>query len=249
MKNFMNKKIGLIGRGWLGSPLEIALLNNGYHTFSTTSKSFDITKDPIPKKLLESDILIYTIPPLGQKEPERFFSQIDIKKKIIFTSSTSYYGKNQGSVDENTLSSLIITGSPELFETEQFLKNKFKDLTIIRPGGLYGEKRHPVFFLAGRSGLTTGNEHLHLVHQTDCVSAILSILEKNIWAEDFNLVSDLRILKKEYYREMAQKLNLEIPEFSNIEVSNPTNINNLKTKEILGIKFLNPLDYVETQRQ
>jgi nucleoside-diphosphate-sugar epimerase len=239
----MHKKIGLIGRGWLGSPLEIALLNNGYHTFSTTSKSFDIIKDPIPKELLESDILIYTVPPLGQKEAERFFSQIDIKKKIIFTSSTSYYGKNQGLVDENTLSSIEITCSLVLFETEQFLKNKFKNLTIIRPGGLYGEKRHPVFFLAGRSGITTGNELLHLVHQTDCVNAILSILEKNIWGEDFNLVSSLRILKKEYYREIAQKLNLTVLEYSNMEISNPTNINNLKAKVRLGIEFLNPRDY------
>lgn len=237
----MKKNIGLIGRGWLGTPLEIALKNNGYHTFSTTSKSFDITKDSIPKELLESDILIYTIPPLGQKEAQNFFSQIDSYKKIIFTSSTSYYGKNQGFVDENTLSTIEISGSPVLFETEQFLKNKFKNLTIIRPGGLYGEKRHPVFFLAGRSGITTGNEHLRLVHQTDCVNAILSIVEKNIWSEDFNLVSDLRILKKEYYIEMAKKLNLALPEFSNIEIVNPTNISNEKAKIRLGIEFLNPL--------
>ena len=118
----MNKKIGLIGRGWLGTPLELALKKNGYHTFSTTSKSFDITNDSIPKEFLESDILIYTIPPLGQKEAENFFNQIDSKKNIIFTSSTSYYGKNQGVVDENTLSTKEFTSSPVLFETEKFLK-------------------------------------------------------------------------------------------------------------------------------
>jgi nucleoside-diphosphate-sugar epimerase len=240
----MKKNIGLIGRGWLGTPLEIALQYNEYKTFSTTSKSFDITKDFIPNEFLESDILIYTIPPLGQKEAERFFSQIDSKKKIIFISSTSYYGKNQGPVDENTLSNLEITSSPVLFETEKFLKNIFKNATIIRPGGLYGEKRHPVFFLAGRSGITTGNELLHLVHQTDCVNAILSILEKDFFGEDFNLVSDLKILKKEYYRAMAKKLNLAIPDFSNTKIINPTNINNQKSKKLLKINFLNPLDYL-----
>jgi nucleoside-diphosphate-sugar epimerase len=238
----MNKNIGLIGRGWLGSPLEIALKNYGYLTFSTTSKSFDITKDPIPNEFIESDILIYTVPPLGLKEAEKFFSQIDSNKKIIFTSSTSIYGKNQGFVDENTLSTLEITSSPVLYATEQYLKNKFKNLTIIRPGGLYDEKRNPVFFLAGRSGITTGNELLHLVHQTDCINAILSIVDKDLFGEDFNLVSDLRILKKEYYQEMAQKLSLAIPEFSNTEVSNPTKISNEKAKKILGIEFLNPRD-------
>lgn len=239
----MKKNIGLIGRGWLGTPLEIALRNNGYQVFSTTSKSFDITKDAIPKEFHDCDILIYTVPPLGLKEVENFFNKIDSNKKIIFTSSTSYYGKNQGLVNEESLSSKEITSAPVLFESENFLKNKFKNLTIIRPGGLYGEKRHPVFFLAGRTGITTGNEHLHLVHQMDCINAMISILKKDIWNEDFNLVSDLRILKKDYYLMMAKKLNLTPPEFSEIEIKNPTNISNQKAKEKLSINFLNPEDY------
>ena len=155
----MNKKITLIGRGWLGTPLVAALKNKGHEVFSTSTESdgsdlqFDITKTPNPSGLKLNDILIYSIPPLGENEAESFFANVPLDQKIIFISSTSIYGKNLGAVDENFKACLETTGSPVLFKTEEYLKNKFSRLTILRPGGLYGNKRHQAFFLAGKTGI------------------------------------------------------------------------------------------------
>lgn len=245
----MDKKITLIGRGWLGTPLVAALKNKGYEIFSTSTESdgcdlqFDITKNPNPTGLKINDILIYSIPPLGENEAESFFANVPLDQKIIFISSTSIYGKNLGEVDENFQVTLETTGSPVLFKTEEYLKKKFSRLTILRPGGLYGNKRHPAFFLAGKTGIKTGQELLHLAHLDDCISAILKIVEMEVWGEDFNVVSDLRIQKKIYYQNICQKLGLVPPEYLDNELSNPTNIGNEKIKKILKIDFLNPENY------
>lgn len=245
----MNQKITLIGRGWLGTPLLDTLNKKGYEVFSTSTESdgsdlqFDITKNPNPTGLKIHDILIYSIPPLGIGEVELFFENIQSNQKIIFISSTSIYGKNLGLVDEAFKVTEEITGSPILFRTEQFLKKKFSNLTIIRPGGLYGIKRHPAFFLAGKNGIKTGEELLHLAHLEDCISAIIKIVEMNLWGEDFNIVSDLRIQKKIYYQSICLKLGLVPPEYVEVELTNPTNIQNTKAKKVLQINFLNPEDF------
>lgn len=247
------KKITVIGCGWLGLPLCEKLTALG-HTIVTTTTSldkqkdlekkfesylFDVTKDNPDSKLLDSDILIYTIPPLGKGEVETFFNSIDSNKKILFISSTSVYGKNQGDVTEEKAFDPNSKNALVLREAEIFLKKRFKNLTIIRPGGLYDEKRHPVYFLAGKTGLTTGDEYLHLVHRDDCINAIMSIIEKNIWNEEFNLVNDLRVKKEEYYIEIAKKLKLEPPQYLKTPISNPTKISNEKSKKLLSLKYIN----------
>jgi hypothetical protein len=243
-----NEKICLIGSGWLGKPLAIQLLAAKYLVTATSRSGLESTlkldlelKGVVPNDIVDSDVLIYTIPPLDLEFVKTFFDQIPQNKKILFTSSTSVYGKNVGLVDENFKLNINNTNSPLLIETENYLINRFENLTIIRPGGLYGLKRHPVFFLQGKTGLTSGNEYLHLVHQTDCINAIQSILSKNTWGEIFNLVSNEKILKKDYYSNMALKLNLTPPTFiEGVLNLAQTQISNKKSKLILKIDYLDP---------
>ncbi|MGZ3788852.1 MAG: NAD-dependent epimerase/dehydratase family protein [Bacteriovorax sp.] len=251
------EQISLIGCGWLGLPLAERLSTLG-HTMAITTTSaaklkelekkfrtylLDVTKEKPNREILEADLIIYTVPPLGAEEVELFFKSIDENKKIIFISSTSVYGKNQGDVTEDSPFDPSSKNAMVLREAEAFLKTRFKRLTIIRPGGLYGEKRHPVYFLAGRSGITSGEEYLHLIHRDDCVKAIVKIIEQHFYGEDFNLVSDLRILKKHYYTEMAKKLGLAPPVFEEHKLSNPTKISNEKSKKMLSLHYINPNDW------
>jgi nucleoside-diphosphate-sugar epimerase len=135
------------------------------------------------------------------------------------------------------------TNSPLLLATEELLKNRFSQLTIIRPGGLYGFDRHPVNFLATKKNLPGGNDWLHLVHMKDCINAILSIIENNQWGKTYNLVSDLKIKKKDYYTQMASKLSLESPVYIDERSESPTQISNEKSKNELKISYMDPLDY------
>lgn len=260
--DFNKLKVTIIGCGWLGLPLCESLIEQGHQVMTTTTEQekiillcskFNIqlldikdTTEPIQidPELLKCDVLIYTVPPLGLSEVERFFASVAQDQKIIFISSTSVYGKNQGAVTEESSLDPNSENALVLREAEKYLKNRFKQLSIIRPGGLYGDKRHPIHFLAGKTGVTSGEEFLHLVHRDDCVKAIMKIIEGSFIGEDFNLVSDLRILKKDYYTEIAKKMGLVPPQFNGFQVSNPTNITNDKSKKILSLQYLNPLDYI-----
>ena len=236
------EQITIIGRGWLGTPLESALKAKSFEVYCTTRPGFDVTRDILIEPLSISDIFIYTITPLPLISIKAFFESIPTHKRIIFISSTSVFGKNQGPVDE--ISELL----PEsdngkiLKETEEYLRSRFKNATILRPGGLYGSDRHPIKSLQGKTELKTGDETLHLVHQSDCIEAMINVIEKKCWGETFNLVSDLKIKKKIYYPEMAKKLNLTLPQYANSLLTNATIISNDKSKKILSLQYKNPND-------
>jgi nucleoside-diphosphate-sugar epimerase len=251
-------KLGLVGCGWLGKALAKRLLEQSEYKILATSSHdrtlefqtegipyicFDLNSTLAPTQLLECDIIIYTVPPLELGLVSNFFKQLSLDKKIIFTSSTSVYGKNLGNVNENSFLSKTNTSSPLLLSTEEMLSAKFDTLTIIRPGGLYGANRHPVNFLANKKNISGGHDWLHLVSQEDCINAIISIIQKNIWGEVFNLVSDLKTRKKDYYTEMANKFSLVAPVYLDEKHETPTQISNEKSKNILKISYLNPRDY------
>ncbi len=251
-----NEILCLIGCGWLGKPLANFLSKKNYPVTATaTGKTapeslvdgisyidFDLTKSQsLPLEIAKADVLIYTIPPLELSVIKNFFDKIPVDKKIIFTSSISVYGKNTGATDETAALDPANTSSPLLLETEVYLKQRFSKLTILRLGGLYGEERHPVYFLAGKKNIKTGEEFLHLAHQDDCIQAINAVIERGQWGEIFNIVSDLRVTKKEYYLAMAAKLSLPIPEYDQtVKDSNPTRISNEKSKNVLGMNYLDP---------
>lgn len=252
----------LIGCGWLGKPLANDLFKKNYQVTATaTGKNppesladgisyigLDLRQNqPLPEAISKADILIYTIPPLEFSLITHFFEKVPVDKKIIFTSSTSVYGKNLGDVHEGVQLSYDNTSSALLVETENYLKQRFSHLTILRLGGLYGNERHPVHFLSGKKGLKTGKEYLHLAHQDDCIEAISSVIKKKLWGETFNIISDLRITKKEYYLKIAAELSLPLPEYEETVADNcPTKISNEKSKRLLGMTYLNPNEFCKS---
>lgn len=243
-----NGKIGLIGVGFLGKPLAQKLTQEGYDVVGTTTREFDLLKDPVPANLKSCDVVIYDVPPLtGLEAVERCFQQFPSEQKFIYISSTSIFGPVAGPIDESYTPPENSPYAPVVLALEQIAKRQFINLCLLRFGGLYGNtetaKRHPATFLAGKTHLKTGGEFLHLVHIEDCIEAILSVIEENFFPGEFNIVSDLRITKKEYYTTMAKILGLEAPEYDDVEVKNPTKISNEKSKELLGITYRNPLDY------
>ena len=250
--------ISLIGCGWLGKELALDLKDTGYNSIATTLSDkaavfaqigipyiqLDVALEIVPETIKNSDVLIYMIPPLGLSHVKHFFDQIPTDRKIIFISSTSVFGKNLGEVNEETINHACSTSSPLLLETENYIKNRFSKATIVRPGGLYGNNRHPVFFLQGRTELVGGHAFLHLTHQSDCLMAIKAILNNSVWGETFNIVSDVKYRKNEYYTMMADKLNLSTPQYLQYEKSmNETMISNSKSKLRLGMTYLDPSEY------
>lgn len=261
------KNISILGCGWLGLPLAKSLIAKGFSVKgSTTSlekisilkqagiETFQIALSEreiignIEAFLSNSEILIIDIPPkLRGTSNESFVPKIQTLipfiekakvKKVIFVSSTSVYVDDNSIITEESKSQPDSESGKQLLAAENLLQSHFKT-TIIRFGGLIGDNRHPIHFLAGRQNLENPEAPINLIHQTDCIGIIETIIEKDCFGETFNAVAPFHPNRKDYYTQKATEFNLPLPEF---DKSNPTvgkTILSDKIEAVLGYKFQN----------
>ncbi len=236
----MNKTIGILGCGWLGTALGEQLILNGYTIKgSTTSpeKMDSLEKrgiDPhivlLGEKSIEGDIkgflkqidvLVINVPPNLKKDPKgNYVKKMELlldniknhdTSSVLFISSTSVYGAIEGEITEETIPHPITNSGKQLFSSEQlFLKEDSISTTIIRFGGLIGEDRHPVYHLSQKE-LTNGEELINLIHRKDCIHMIRTIIENGYWNEVFNGVYPYHPTKAEYYGSEAKKRGIPPP--------------------------------------
>ena len=161
-------------------------------------------------------------------------------ENVLFISSTSVYGDTSTSlsVTEETELNPDTESGRQLVQTEQLLQSNsnFKT-TILRFGGLIGEDRHPIKFLAGRKNIENPNAPINLIHQEDCVGIIQKIIELNSWNETFNAVTPFHPSRKEYYTQKAINLALDLPEFNAENSSFGKTISSSKVEKVLGYSF------------
>ncbi len=238
-----------MGCGWLGLPLAIALINEGYNINGTTTAG---EKLPLLKKekinpflislsenkitgaiddfLKDTDTLIVNVPPkLRGPHKENYVQKMRLLHSevlkanvhnIIFASSTAVYGDIDGEVSEKTSPTPTTTSGKQLLEAEHIFKDDASlKTTIIRFGGLIGANRHPVHMLSKRNGLANGNAPVNLIHLNDCIAIISSVLKNAWWNETINGVYPHHPSKQNYYTAKAIAYNIPPP---NYEESNLT---------------------------
>ena len=257
-----NSKIGIIGCGWLGFPLAKLLLNKNYLIKgSSTSKEkllelksnkidpyyIEITEKgiigDIDSFLDEIDVLIINIPPKIKSLPNENYSkkiQLIANKaekrlinKIIFISSTSVYGSNQGKINSSTNPIPNSKNGVEILQSEKII-SKNKNCTIIRFGGLIGSNRHPVYSLTKKNEVLNPKAPINLIHLEDCIQIIYSIILKEVWGKICLGVSPYHPTRENYYNTKCEALGLK-----RINFVNDTTIN----KEVTDSKILKELNY------
>ena len=259
----MNKRIGVIGCGWLGFPLAISLINQGYKVNGSTtsvekiklldkegilpfllSLHEDGIKGDISNFLKSIELLIVNIPPkLRAGNKENYVKKIqllhsEIKKHtikhVIFVSSTSIYGDLEGEVTEETIPKPNTESGKQLLAAENIFKNDSKvKTTIIRFGGLIGPNRHPITMLSRRQELPNGNHPINLIHLNDCIRILTAVLQNSWWNEVFNGVYPEHPSKEKYYTTEAKKRGLQIPDY---KTNNPKKGKKVLSKSLLNVK-------------
>jgi len=261
------KQISILGCGWLGMPLAKHLLQKGYSIKgSTTTESklellqnegispflISLKANELPHEtadfLENSEILIINIPPgLRGNSEENFVAKMEnfipfveksSVKKVIFVSSTSVYADENQVVTEETFPKPETESGKQLLISENLLLNNSNfQTTILRFGGLIGEDRHPVKFLAGRNNVENPEAPINLIHQLDCIEIIQKIIEKEIWNTVFNAVAPFHPTRKNYYTEKALELNLVPPQFNENQASVGKTVSSNKLIEVLNYEF------------
>ncbi len=183
--------------------------------------------------LADSSCLIIAIPPkLRGAVKENFVLKIkniiptiaqSSIKNILFVSSTAVYKDTIHFEEWTTVASLAepdTENGKQLLEVEQLLQKMSSiPTTVVRMGGLIGEDRHPVKFLAGKKGLENPDAPVNLIHQNEAVALLISIIEQGDWGKIINGVAPYHPTRKAYYTEKALAMGLPIPEFNENGVS------------------------------
>ncbi|NMH25705.1 Rossmann-fold NAD(P)-binding domain-containing protein [Flavobacterium solisilvae] len=246
-------KKGFLVKGSTTTLEKISVMENaGIDAFHIALSEVEIVGE-MDAFLSNSEILIIDIPPkLRGNSNENFVAKIQnlipfIEKssveKVIFVSSTSVYS-DAISIDlitEKTIPNPDTESGKQLLEAEKILQNNSNfRTTVIRFGGLIGEDRHPIKFLAGRENLENPEAPINLIHQLDCIGIITEILEKNCFGKTFNAVSPFHPTRKVYYSKKALELNLPLPKFDESKPSVGKIISSEKIETVLKYTFQKP---------
>ncbi|WP_432452518.1 MULTISPECIES: SDR family oxidoreductase [unclassified Agarivorans] len=263
----MIKRISIVGCGWLGLPLAQFLLAEGYRVLGSRRKLEELESlghlgieayqlDLAPQlqsnniaALLACDLLIVNIPP-GRKTNTADYHIAQITalldaatehgvKKILFISSTSVYGPQQGIVDEYTARHPTTRSGIALSHIEDKLfASRAYQASVLRFSGLLGGQRKPGRFLSGKT-VSGAKSPVNVIHRQDCIALIGALIQRDIWGEQFNACSDLHPTKQEFYELAAEQLGLVAPTFTAGEVSNKR-IDNHRIKAVLNYQFSYP---------
>jgi len=140
-------------------------------------------------------------------------------RKFVYTSSTSVYGQQDGS--------LVVESSPTmpeaetakiLVETERTLldaarQNGFPGV-ILRVAGIYGPGRGHLFkqYLRSEAAIEgTGERIINMIHVDDAVGALIAALERGRPGEVYNAADDEPVSQLVYFQWLSSVLGRELP--------------------------------------
>ena len=245
------RNISILGCGWLGKPLAVSFLEDGFTVKgSTTSESkiddleqlnievhlVNISENEEFDLFLASDILIVAITSKDIDGFENLISQINNSsiQKVIFISSTSVYGRHNK----------VMTEEDETLETplteieSLFLQSNFFETTIIRFAGLFGGDRHPSNWFKGGRKIPQPKGFVNMIHREDCIEIIHEIIHQNAWNQIFNACADHHPTRREFYTLAKLSKGFEVPEFENNENYEWKIISSKKIQETLNYEFI-----------
>lgn len=251
----MKDSISILGSGWLGQPLSLALQQAGWSVRLSTRNPAKITRltatnitpylidienlsDNIAD-FLQSSTLIINITCKNKDAFSALIKHIHKSpvKRVLFISSTSVYPSQQG----ECLESEPLTSLTPLAEIEKlFMENKQFTSSILRFAGLVGPKRHPGRFFATGKKVRDAFAKVNLIHLDDCIGIIEQIIKQQAWGEIFNGCADNHPSKKSFYSEMARQLGYPEPECLEPVVSATKQVSNKKVKQQLAYQFKYP---------
>ncbi len=231
--NMPTSKIGILGMGYLGKHLLAQcpdLISWG--TFHQTlpqdqwKNTIDLiefqwecsqTWSHLPK---ETVVLVLTIPPI-LKEPEAEIRRLaqwgnwmkqerPALKKMIYISSTGVYPSQDRIWKEEDVFEADRLGGKLRLETEKTL-DRFFQLSIIRPGGIYGPQQNIGQRVLAQKPISQNKRPIHRIHVRDLADIVQQCVENERAPRCLNAVDQEPKPSAEVVAWLLQKKLLQLP--------------------------------------
>ena len=182
----------------------------------------------LTKSFFESDSLIISLPPrLGKTKLGFYTRQIESiaqeiekspVKEIVFISSTGIYSDVNRIVRENDVLLPEQSASPDMVAAENIIRSlrHERNISILRLGGLLGYNRIPGKYVQGQKNMKTRLIPVNYIHRDDAVGIIVTILERGVLNETFNIVAPLHPTRGEVYETSCNQFGWEVPTFDQL---------------------------------
>ncbi|MGI4824225.1 MAG: hypothetical protein ACRYFV_23705 [Janthinobacterium lividum] len=195
--------------------------------------------------LRATDILVLNVPPRSAvaggypqllRPVHRAVASARLKA-VLFVSTTGVYLDEPRIMREQDAISTRDAASDVLRTEGHFVPRygQWKS-TVVRLGGLIGPDRAPGRFLAARHNLAQGDAPVNLLHLTDAVGVLQTIIEQEIWGHTLNICASLHPSRREFYPAAAEYLGLQPPTFKP-EYSSGKLIDNSLMRSLVPYKF------------
>ena len=261
--------VGIIGCGWLGKALAVALMEKGVSILATSSKQENVDKliqqginaqqllvPSQNEQLSQQDIfaqhyLVIAITPQFKKGRTDYADKIaqlvnaaqkrGITQRIILLSTTGVYQGLTGIVNEESRLNTTIAKVAMIEAAEQVVLKFKPQANVIRLAGFLGPDRPPREFVLASTTLTDSMAPVNFIHQQDAVGLIESLLTTGANSGIFNGVCDTHVSKRHFYQVATKALPLDAAVLS----SNGANdidkiVSGDKAKQGLNYKFIYP---------
>lgn len=276
-------RVLIIGCGYVGLPLGAELVRQGHEVFglrrsATATEEMkaagiqpltaDVTKCesllPLP---LPFDWVVNTVASShgGAEDYQQVYLHgtrhlldwlaANPPKKFVYTSSTSVYAQNDGSLVKETSPTEPANETGRiLLETEKLLldaaqQRKFPAV-ILRVAGIYGPERGHLFkqYLRNEAKMTGhGEQFSNMIHREDLIGVIIAALKNGRAGEIYNAVDDEPVAQIHFFRWLSETLGKWMPPFSDESADaqrkrGVTNkkVSNRRLKMELGYQFKYP---------
>ncbi len=179
-------------RGWraVGARRNVARLPDGFEPLALDFRDGDSLK---PLREIQADYVVVTLTP-GERSAEAYKAVFehgladllenlnrDRLQRLLFTSSTSVYHQNDGSVvNENSPVAPESFSGRSVLAAEQLLKQSGMPATAIRFGGIYGgaSLRLAERVRAGQCAPPSPEHFSNRIHRDDCVGVLRHLIER-----------------------------------------------------------------------
>jgi nucleoside-diphosphate-sugar epimerase len=239
-------RVLIVGCGFVGLPLAVKLIAQGHHVvgirrsqsgaaalMSAGVEPFiaDISRPEFMRPSGRFDWVIFTAAARRGDSMEgyrlvyvdgmrRVLAQFATEPpaKFVYTSSTSVYGQQDGSlVKETSPTEPRSATATVLLEAERLVLAATKagiPAVVLRVAGIYGDDRLPLLDRVLKNEVRIegrGTRHLNMIHRDDVVSSILAALRDGRAGECYNVVDNEPVTEIHFYTWLAEALGKWVP--------------------------------------